>query len=300
MKKYFLLSALLTISFNISFANKKEIEVNKEKCTFEMEKGMLDGEYISYYPNGHIKSRGHFNKNNRVGKWEVYDMNGNVVIERDYKNSLQYIQTLPDHSNIQFNANNKYDLLSAESIYCQKRFFKVIDKNENQTLFENNDFSNYLIGLYNQNKTQVYEDDRLAYDKKDKTTLSKDVEFVSYKIKEDAVIDLRRFILDYRILAINPVVKINGVEQEIGWLYFPDLKESLLQENDADINATLSTLISRNYTSKSYKAVTMTSLTHNGDQYKVASKYESDYQDVSLIEKEHDVWLQYLLAKTED
>lgn len=301
MKKYFLYPTLLIFSFTISFANKKEIEVNKEKCTFEIEKGMLEGEYTSYYPNGSIKSNGHFNKNNRVGKWKVYDLNGNVVIEREYKNSLQFVQTIPDNQNSQHNLNNKWDLLTAESIYCHKRFFKVIDKKENEALFKSAEFGNYLIGLVNQNNFQVFEDDRFVNIKNKTIQDLENTTIVSYKIKEDAIIDLRRFVLDYRILGINPIVKLkNGEEKELGWFYFPDLKEQLMKENNPNIQNTLSILLNRNYSSTNYKEITMTSLSNNGDQYVIPENYKNDYQDVSLIEKEHDIWLQFLLAKTQD
>ena len=53
-----------------------------------MEKGIwfgegFEGEYVSYYKNGQIRSKGVFDYNNKVGMWYYYDKKGKVK-EVDY------------------------------------------------------------------------------------------------------------------------------------------------------------------------------------------------------------------------
>lgn len=302
MKKYFLFIQILLLAFINSHASKQTLEVEKVKCNFEKDNGMLDGEYISYYPSGQIKSKGKFSKNNRIGHWVVYDTKGNVAVDREYSSSLQFIQNLPSHQNSLHNANNQYDILSAESIWIRKRFFKQIDKNENQEIFSNTDFLSYVANVCNQKQTKLYEDDRFVNEKvKEGNPSLKNIAIVSFKIKEEAIIDLRRFVLDYRVIGINPIVKTsNGEIKELGWLYFPDLLDNIKNENKPSLNEAISVVLSRQYSSQSYKAITMSSLTNSEEQYSIPEKYTNDYQDISLIEKEHDVWIQFLLAKSED
>lgn len=44
----------------------------------------FNGEYVSYYKNGKVRSKGGFNYNNKIGKWFYYDEKGNLIKEQTY------------------------------------------------------------------------------------------------------------------------------------------------------------------------------------------------------------------------
>jgi hypothetical protein len=92
----------------------------------------------------------------------------------------------------------------------------------------------------------------------------------------------------------------NGELKELGWLHFTDLQDMLKKVNNAGLTHAISILLNRQYASHTYKEITMSSLTHHGDQYTIPTEYANDYQDISLIEKEHDVWMQFLMATSKD
>lgn len=43
------------------------------------------GEFIFYYPNGNVESRGHYEKGVKVGTWERYTLDGQRKPDRYYK-----------------------------------------------------------------------------------------------------------------------------------------------------------------------------------------------------------------------
>ncbi len=45
--------------------------------------GKLDGEKRRYYENGKLEMIGNYRKNNMVGSWKWYDIEGNIVRERE-------------------------------------------------------------------------------------------------------------------------------------------------------------------------------------------------------------------------
>jgi antitoxin component YwqK of YwqJK toxin-antitoxin module len=49
---------------------------------------MLNGKYVSFYPNGVKKSEGSFQFNNRIGEWVVWDSTGKLRVKRLYTNPL--------------------------------------------------------------------------------------------------------------------------------------------------------------------------------------------------------------------
>jgi antitoxin component YwqK of YwqJK toxin-antitoxin module len=46
--------------------------------------GKLTGDYLVYYPNGHIQVAGHFHEDERHGKWLYYDKDDSVKLELNY------------------------------------------------------------------------------------------------------------------------------------------------------------------------------------------------------------------------
>jgi Gliding motility associated protein GldN len=302
MRNFLKLLPLLLCASTFAYATKQTLKIDKLNCNYEKDKGMLNGNYISYYPNGKVKAKGQFVNNNRVGQWLVYDEQGNTVIDRNYTTSLDFTQKIPSALKCTYNTNNTYDMLKGSGIWLDKRFFKEIKATNNEALINNRAFTNYVLNICSQKQTEIYEDDRFVHLKKVNENIDlSNGKIIGFKIKENAVIDINRFVLDYRLLGINPIVQnSDGVSQELGWLFFPDLLKNINAQNNASLNDAISLLLNRQYSAETYKAITMSSLTNNAEQYTIPKQYANDYQDVSLIEKEHDVWLQFILAKTED
>ena len=44
----------------------------------------LHGLYIYYWDNGQIRFKGEFLNNHRIGVWENYDKNGNLILMENY------------------------------------------------------------------------------------------------------------------------------------------------------------------------------------------------------------------------
>jgi Gliding motility associated protein GldN/MORN repeat variant len=278
-------------------AQKQTIDINQVTCNVETSNNRLDGNYTSYYPNGQLKATGQFSKNNRVGIWEVYDEQGKLLIQRNYANSLQFTQTIPANSIHKYNTDNNWDAISQETVWCRKRFWKTADAIHNPELFRNEIFVNFILNLYNQKQIQFFEDDRFLNEKKLDQNVEKNAQLVSFKIKEDGILDTRRFILDYRMLAINPIIKTASGTQELGWMNFPDLMNYMKKETNSDFLNAFSILMNHEYSASNYKAMVMPALTNNNGEQALPETYKNNYQDVLLIEKEHDVWLQFLIAK---
>jgi len=54
---------------------------NKMKQVIHRINGLLEGEYIYFYPNGNIMRKGNYKKGNKIGLWKVYDENGQIISE---------------------------------------------------------------------------------------------------------------------------------------------------------------------------------------------------------------------------
>ena len=91
MKKSFVLALFIAYA-GMAWAQNHFTIFDTEKhkiieCTFQ--NGMLNGNYVSYYPNGNCKkSEGQYANNQRKGTWTVWDSHGTKRMVRVFENAL--------------------------------------------------------------------------------------------------------------------------------------------------------------------------------------------------------------------
>ena len=56
-------------------------QVKEEK---NYKNGLLSGNLIYYWENGNIHTRGKYNQNYRIGKWETFDRRGNLIHSEEH------------------------------------------------------------------------------------------------------------------------------------------------------------------------------------------------------------------------
>tara|TARA_B100001029_G_C14992549_1_gene412929 strand:- start:742 stop:1017 length:276 start_codon:yes stop_codon:yes gene_type:complete len=56
----------------------------KLKLVKHYKNGIIHGKIIYYWDNGQIRLTGQYNNMKRVGIWETFDTNGNLIIKENY------------------------------------------------------------------------------------------------------------------------------------------------------------------------------------------------------------------------
>jgi len=56
----------------------------KLKLVKHYKNGIINGKIIYYWDNGQIRLTGQYNNMKRVGIWETFDINGNLIIKENY------------------------------------------------------------------------------------------------------------------------------------------------------------------------------------------------------------------------
>lgn len=212
-------------------------------CNYNLKDGMLNGKYLSFYPNGNRKSEGEFKNNNRIGKWTIWDSTDNKICEREYKNAFVYKQNFPLNPN-NFTLLNDRDsneiikefFIKEAMISAYSKIWRMISEENNPILFENNRLSKLLINSMLNGKITAYDIADEEFTKplsvlqlKEKFEFDK-LEIKAYKIKEVWFLDTVRKISEVRILGICPIAKSkneNEVSQNLFWFYFPDISKVL-------------------------------------------------------------------------
>lgn len=215
---------------------------------YQVRNGLPHGKYVSYYANGNKRAQGNFSDNNRTGKWIVYDSTGQKQVVRKYKSLFSYTHLYPkpfrkgpakllsepvykDNNNSGW-ANKYFHLEKRDVVYAQRSWL-FINAEKNKMFFS----ADTLMACL---KTALELDSMTVYSNKDdefRTPLSKDEalnilnanKIISgFLIKEDAVFDNQRFLLENRILGLCPLVKDdNGEYKALFWIYMPQFNKSL-------------------------------------------------------------------------
>ena len=73
----------------------KECHLKESRSTYTIENGMLNGEYLSFHPNGVKRVEGQFEHNMRSGLWTVWDSTGNMLHKRLYSGVYAYNVVFP-------------------------------------------------------------------------------------------------------------------------------------------------------------------------------------------------------------
>ncbi|MFH0893784.1 MAG: hypothetical protein V2A54_05050, partial [Bacteroidota bacterium] len=284
----------------------------KYKCEYELNKGMLNGKYVSYYLNGNKKSEGTFAHNLRIGNWKVWDSTGKLRAERDYKNSFEYKRILPivpEGPAKLFEKYPKYTLqrdssgcyqwcyLQERSVFYAKRIGRFLDKEKNKNLIKLDSLFTLLLNLAYNNHIAIYSNDEFQVSLKDFKKLSMDsCELIGFKLKEDWFYDLDRMISETRPIGICPIVRYKNKPDEkvsLFWIYYPEIRKYL---------ALCSSFPNSNYSYINTLDDIFFFQQYNSSIYKESNVYdkEIDEKDIpvetlritlDLIETEHDIWL---------
>ncbi|MGB3949058.1 MAG: hypothetical protein WBM13_13820 [Bacteroidia bacterium] len=314
---------LLFISLLINISNAQVFKTDDFKYEITINDGIVNGKYVSWYPNGVKRSEGSFRDNQRINIWTIWDSLGRVRMVRDYQNLFLY-KTLKaenvEGDNNLINVDNifikdtSFDTLklneegyypfyklSPKDILVSKRIWRFVDSNfeRNHFLFDDNKMFNLIVKNIELNKLLAYDSDMFVnkIDAKDIKKKLDSIKFnvVSYKIKEDWFFDTVRNISETRIIALCPVIRIKEtkIEQDLIWIYYPDFRKILATEkivvrenNNSAINTLDDIFMFRFFNSRIYKFDNEIIESNN-----FLKNNNLDYLTVYLIEKEHDAWL---------
>lgn len=295
---------------------------------YESRNGMFDGVYRSYYRDGTKKSEGRFSMNMRVGTWTVWDSTGKMRMQREYKTSYEYTRVFPPLPQdgpvklfsvpmytLSYNCDGyiNYCPVTERAVTTAQRLWRYIPRDENCPLFANDDrLYKMLLDSVRSGKLQAY--DRLSDDcrvklspaGKQSLTDTAGFEVAGYRIREDWFFDHDRMCAEARISAICPVLRKKD------WRIKPDLREyDQCWLNFSAVRKTLASIKIDSAACPSYIR-TLDDLFFfryfHGDIYKEMNPdglllkdyvppehlpFEQERIELSLIEMEHDLWLEY-------
>lgn len=302
MKKIMLLIGSLFF-ITLSFANeKKTIYYANGNKHFEYltTSELMNGEFTAWYENGHLKIKGQFKNNQKNGIWTVWDAQGNMRAQRNYEDdySFQIIKewdstgrlidpAIIQQKNERLIAARSMSEIEKQSRYLQRFWKSIPAKNTtNDFLFKDNFFFNYLI-TQNSKGTLGSFDERLVTRNENIKSINayKDASVVEYLIKEDLIFTRDHEVMHTKVVAICPVVLINGERKEVGWFYIPDVRNNRFGTDE--IEEIVTKLEKRNYASSILR-----STINNGNRDGVAiTPEESDAINLSPLEYEAQLWI---------
>jgi hypothetical protein len=245
MKKiiFSILSALILTGIS-SFSGsdmrlKHFVKQDKYKAEYETLNGLLDGSYVSWYPNGQKKAEGKFSNNMRSGTWTVWDSTGRTVAQREYRNTydvdfiLPASKVSPLKQQLAYNDSGFYSYfpLEQKNIAVSKRTWHFLPADPASPLFANDDFYTAIYTLVTYNQVRRYEDDQGQVPINDAVfpviSTGENV-LLGYRIKEDWFYDKIRSISERRPVTICPVIRTaSGDTLEAGWMAFSNLRSRL-------------------------------------------------------------------------
>ncbi len=291
---------------------------DKFNCSYETERGRLQGKYISYYPNGIKKAEGIFENNYRSGNWKLWDSTGILKMQRYYRNPFEYDILLPDESadlpvnllvppiyTLRYNNENYYEnfIVDESMIIWAKRIWRWIPMENNELLFQNNVMFNTLNNNVLNGNIKAYNSVNDIFNKELNITDidTANLQIIAFKIKEDHFFDNKRFVSESRILGICPVA-FNAISKDtidLYWVPFSATRKYLAasvmpQHSEKEsINSLDDLFFFRNFNSSIYKEAniynrTIADYKSGPDIVKEAEKIE-----INLIESEHALWLSF-------
>lgn len=294
---------------------KQSVTVKEYKAEWEMQGGLRDGKYVSYYPNGKKKAEGSFKANQRYGDWYVWDSTGKLKVRRLYQDNFRYRRIYPvypagpaqllDTSVWQMKYNAKgyvdYFYLQERAVAVSKRIWRYVPAKQPSLLLLKDQFVAALADSIKNGTIKVYADDEFR-SKKDKAFFPGDSiagRLLGFKIKEDWFYDTDRMLAETRILGICPVLRgTNGTDSiEAGWFYLPQIRP-LLASVESACNAVNenrwnldNVFYFRNFSSSIYRESTVYNRALR--DYASGENFGKEQLriEASLIEMEHDHWL---------
>lgn len=323
MKTLLTLSVLFIAAWFQVETKKIQFSDGNIKSEVEMESGMFNGRYISFYKNEKKSAEGTFENNQRVGLWTAWDSSGQMRMKRDYKNSFQYkiISAKNKRGNIKIAAKDyplnrnkdgyiEYPKLEEKNVAVSRRLWRDIEPGKaNDLLFEENRLFSLLYKNLILKNITAYDNSSddfkkpLSVPEIESMASKGNAKIIGFKIKEDWFYYSDRQQSEVRIVGICPVSedRITG-KRDMFWLYYPDIQKYLASEK---INLTdLKNLKNfddifhfRHFASSIYKE-------DNRDN-KLISQYKQGKEigeesfgiEMDLLEMEHTLWIGSTNAK---
>ncbi|HOV12333.1 MAG TPA: hypothetical protein PLL90_11290 [Bacteroidales bacterium] len=222
----------------------------KIRFEYHTKNGLFDGTFISYYEDGNKKAEGKFFANQRKGHWKVWDQKGQKRAERVYENTFDYRITgqwdsAGNKCKVRQSANKKYSTvdpafgyvpyypITAKEVLWSKRLWREIpaDSLVNQPLFGDNRLFHKIMDAINAHEIAAYRDEEyqqvITYDSVQEY---KDYDVAFYRIKEDYFYNKTLNLSEYRTIGIGPSVKKSGKTKTLFWLYYPEMRGWLAQQ----------------------------------------------------------------------
>ena len=308
MKKTLYLSLIAILISFTGNAQSKTFETEKGKIVYHLNQGRFNDLYTSYYFNGNKKAEGHFADNTRVGKWIIWDENGNVIVEREYESSFTFSQNIPKNEDIAtYNLERNEDgvipffFIKEENVDWLQRVWRSIPMENNPVLFDDNRVFQLIHEGLIKGEINGYSPETDIFKEE---LIPSDIDFasnevLSYKIKEESFFDNKRMVMESRILGICPVVldRETGKPKELVWIYYPQFRKLLARLPVPDgqvpdyIRSAEDVFFYRYFSSQIIKVSNL------HDQYIEDYKSDSEIEEeatkfeLRLIEREHEFWV---------
>lgn len=229
MRKLFITLSILACSV---CSNAEKITLflsDSTSCLFEKNKGLLDGEYKSYYKNGRLKSEGSFLQNNRFGFWVFYNADGSIHCTRDYKTNYSYEEKTAANilKKVNWNAGQEWCLIYEKEVIIKKRYLSTMLQSDNESLFAGEFMINKILQAVAASNTELFEDSRFVKRVDKDALFNKNI--VGFRLKEDRILDQTTQCLQYRIIGIAPLEYSRELKtyKELAWIYYPDFKSNI-------------------------------------------------------------------------
>jgi antitoxin component YwqK of YwqJK toxin-antitoxin module len=315
--KFILIFLFLFTYYSYAQLQQRSYEDKNLKCSYVLNNGRFDGNYVSYYKNGQKKSEGKFENNYRTGIWTVWDSTGRMRMQRVYSDPFTCKRIFPATPNekpvellniprytLQYNIDGYFDYfhLKERMVMWARRIWRFITPNENPSLFANNVLFNIIY-------KNILAKNIIAYDTKNEN-LTKELtalpdtsryRVIGFKIYEDYFFDNERLVSESRIISICPVA-INKTKKDtvdLCWLYFPTIRKYIAQVK-----------VQQNEFPEKIKTLDDLFFFHSfyGQIYKEENQYdrtiasyasgaqiakEAERIEINIIEDEHDIWISF-------
>ncbi|MCC6372589.1 MAG: hypothetical protein IT236_16415 [Bacteroidia bacterium] len=323
IKNYFLVGLIFSLTYfakaQISSVTVYKNDNKSVLLRYHTKNGRFTGKYTSYYWDGKKKAQGHFDNNSRKGSWTVWDSTGRKRMIRRYRNNYEFERIFPeipkDNPTIQLlykpdkfvlhrndSGYYNYHHVQERMVLWEKRLWRHLDEKDNSILFENNRLWNVIFNAVKSEGTKIlpYTDEEFntKYEgKTDTTTFT----VVGWKIKEDVFFNSELQGSESRIIGICQVVKNkkDGTLTDLYWLYYPAIRTALAKEKvqAKDLPSEITNLDDVFFFRYFYGRIAKESNVYDRAIKKYAlsdeeQKLESDNIEMSMIDEEHNRWLE--------
>ncbi len=303
----------------------KECHLKESRSTYTIENGMLNGEYLSFHPNGVKRAEGQFEHNMRSGLWTIWDSTGNMLHKRLYSGVYAYNVIFPVLNEKDADFVTKSPILKqntegylefpptkdSEIMFSKRYWRQIISKKQNPALFENDHFFSLLKQGISNEKIKAYsvQDDRFTtiLDANDfiKKVDSLDYEVVSYRLKEHYSFNVRHQTGQTTILGLAVVARLKNSNNPLQdttlfWVNIPSIRKVLAKEKvvvsglPTDIKTYDDLFFKRYFSSKIYKESNVKN--QDLENYVAIGNLEETREkiEIDLIESEHNFWVHSL------